>query len=333
MDGSNAQELPRPTRNLDRAKADLDRFGYCLLAEALGAERLAAVRARLYQQALAEKQAGSAYFDGAPHQNWGTFRHADGRPRTEAFSEAGGGINQRLWMLVNKGEAFLRILEHAEARALMRHVLGAHYILSSFIANIANPGGVPMKLHTDQWWMPAPTNRRHKLRVGSITRDDSGAEALDPPAMIAPAACCNIMWMLDDFTEETGATRVVPGSHMSGRQPDPEKDKDVETVAAVAPAGTAMVFEGRLWHGTGANRGNRSRAGLLTTFCGPQFRPNENFVVGTRPEVLENASADLLELLGFRVWGGYGRIYSPLDDFIDCGAPIVGEMRPGQPAP
>jgi len=63
MDPGNARQLPRPTRSLDRAKSDLDRFGYCLLAEALGAKRLAAVRTRLYEQALAEKQAGDAYFD------------------------------------------------------------------------------------------------------------------------------------------------------------------------------------------------------------------------------------------------------------------------------
>ncbi len=331
MDRRNAQLPPQRTRDLDRAKSDLDRFGYCLLAGALDAKRLAAVRGRLYEQALAEKQAGTAYFDGAPHQNWGSFRDRDGQPRADAFSEAGGGINQRLWMLVNKGEEFLAILEHAETRALIGHVLGDAYVLSSFIANIANPGGVPMPLHTDQWWMPAPAYRNHKVRVGSITRDHFEVDGAGPPAMIAPAACCNIMWLLDDFSEENGATRVVPGSHLSGRQPDPERDRHAGAIAVVAPAGTAMVFEGRLWHGTGANRSDGSRAGLLTTFCGPQFRPQENFTVGTRPEVIENASADLLELLGFRVWGGYGRIDSPLADFIDREAPIAGEMRPGQP--
>jgi ectoine hydroxylase-related dioxygenase (phytanoyl-CoA dioxygenase family) len=60
-----------------------------------------------------------------------------------------------------------------------------------------------------------------------------------------------------------------------------------------------MVFDGRLWRGTGANTGNRRRMGLLTTFNGPQLRPQENFTVGTRQEVLASASPDLLELLGF----------------------------------
>ena len=34
-----------------------------------------------------------------------------------------------------------------------------------------------------------------------------------------PAIVCNTMWALTDFTEANGATRIVPGSHLMGRQP------------------------------------------------------------------------------------------------------------------
>jgi ectoine hydroxylase-related dioxygenase (phytanoyl-CoA dioxygenase family) len=91
-----------------------------------------------------------------------------------------------------------------------------------------------------------------------------------------------------------------------------------------------MVFDGRLWHGTGANTGNRRRMGLLTTFNGPQLRPQENFTVGTRQEVLASASPDLLELLGFRVWSGYGRTGNPVVDFIDPNEEPSGAMTPGR---
>lgn len=320
-------DLPRPTTDLEQAKADLDRFGYCLLADALPAPQLGALRTRLEEQAHAEREAGVGYFDGASGQNWGSFRDAAGRLRAEAF-DAAHGINQRVWMLVNKGQAFVDLLSHRLARALVGHVLGEHYLLSSYTANIANPGGEPMKLHTDQWWMPAPTRReRRPLPAGSIRRDRFDHDE-EPAAMIAVAACVNIMWMLDDFTEDNGATRIVPGSHLAGRQPDPARDGAVATIGAVGPAGTAMVFDGRLWHGTGRNSSNRRRMGLLTTFCGPQFRPQENYTVGTRPEVLAAASPDLLELLGFRVWAGYGRTGSPLVDVIDPGSPPLGELRP-----
>ena len=41
-DGWNAQDLPRPTRDLDQAKSDPDRVGICLLADALDVGRTAA---------------------------------------------------------------------------------------------------------------------------------------------------------------------------------------------------------------------------------------------------------------------------------------------------
>ena len=321
------QELPQATKHPETARSDLDRWGYCLLAEALDVDQVAALRTRLEEQALAERQAGIGYFDGAPDQNWGSFRDAQGRLRADAFG-ADAGVNQRVWMLVNKGQVFVDLLAHAPARDLVGHLLGEHYLLSSYTANIANPGGVAMKLHTDQWWMPAPTRRERKpLPIGSIRRDrfDDGP---GEPAMITVAACCNIMWMLDDFTEENGATRIVPGSHLKGRQPDHVRDEGVPTVAAVGPAGSAMVFDGRLWHGTGANTGNSRRMGLLTTFCGPQLRPQENFTVGTRPEVLAAASPDLLALLGFRVWSGYGRTGNPVVDIIDRHEQPIGVLRP-----
>lgn len=324
------QRLPKPTRDVDEAKNDLSTFGYCVIEEAIPADQLADLRQRLEEQALAEQQTGIGYFDGAPDQNWGSFHDAEGKLRSDGFSREAGGINQRVWMLINKGQVFIDLLSHAMTRELVGHVLGDQYLLSSYTANIANPGGVAMKLHTDQWWAPAPTRReRHALPIGSMNRqrfdvDDAGIE----PSMVAPSACCNIMWMLDDFTEENGATRIVPGSHLYGRQPDHERDKDVATIPATSPAGYAMVFDGRLWHGTGANIGNNQRKGLLTTFCGPQFRPQENFTVGARPEVLEQASEDLLGLLGFGVWCGYGRTGNPTVAYVDPAEEQPGAMQP-----
>ena len=182
-----------------------------------------------------------------------------------------------------------------------------------------------MKLHTDQWWAPTSARRgRDHLPVGSITRErfevDSGLLSA-----IAPPACCNIMWMLDDFSEENGATLVVPGSHLSGCQPaEYGAQQRIDPIPAVAPAGTAMIFEGRLWHGTGANQGNAARRGLLSTFCGPQFRAQENYTVGTRQQVLDEADDDLRALLGFKLFGGYGRTDSPLVDMLEPNAEPVG---------
>ena len=86
-------------------------------------------------------------------------------------------------------------------------------------------------------------------------------------------------------------------------------------MSATAPAGTALIIDGRIWHGTGANRTARDRLAALTTFCGPQFRPQENYTVGVSDDVLGDADEHLLSMLGFAVWSGYGRTGDPTDAF------------------
>lgn len=322
-------ELPQLTKDLVLAKSQLDTYGYCLLANAIPANQLEAARTRLMEQAIAEKQQGLAFEDGGKQQNWGDFRNPDGTLRPEAFTEMGGGVNQRVWMLINKGRVFRELLAHKDVRELASHVLGDDYLLSSYSANIAKPGGVAMRLHTDQWWMPTPTRRaRSPLPVGSMSRERFDADASEDSPMIAPTVVVNVMWMLNDFTEENGATRIVPGSHKIGRNPDASRDGDIQSIAGTGPAGTVMLFDGRIWHGTGANTSNVSRFGLLTTFCGPQFRPQENFTLGTTPRVLEEASPDLLALLGFKVWNGYGRIADPTEEFIKPDRHLTEELYP-----
>ncbi len=325
------EDLPQPTDDPARARLDIDIFGYCLLHNTVPEPLLSAVRARLDDQAAAEKRLGLAFEDGGPRQQWGQFRDAAGRLRGDAFTAANGGINQRVWMLVNKGGPFRKVLALAPMLDLVGHVLGEEFLLSSFTANIAKPGGVPMALHTDQWWAPEPTRRgRRPLPVGSMTRsrfDHDAALGAAPPPTLAPAAVSNVLVMLDGMTTANGGTRVVPGSHLAGRHPDPARDGNVATVAAEGPPGCAIITDGRLWHGTGANTGDSDRAALILTFCGPQYRPQENYTLGTRPELLDDLPARTRALLGFKVWWAYGRTGDPTDDFIDPRAPLIGELH------
>ncbi len=287
------QDLPHPTEDLERAASDIDRWGYALLQNALPEPLRSHCLQRLDEQARAEKQRGQAFEDGGPTQQWGAFRDEDGRLRPEAFTAANGGVNQRVWMLVNKGRCFIEALEQKRVLGTVRHVLGGEILVSSFTANIAKPGGVPMPLHTDQWWAPEPTRPdRRNLPVGSITRTtfDRDDALTEQPPLIAPAACSKVLFMLNGMTEENGGTRLVPGSHRFGRHPDPERDNGIATVAAEGPPGCAIVTDGRLWHGTGANVGTKDRYAMIITFCGPQYRPQENYTVGVRPEVYATLS-------------------------------------------
>jgi ectoine hydroxylase-related dioxygenase (phytanoyl-CoA dioxygenase family) len=191
------------------------------------------------------------------------------------------GCNQRIWTLLNKGDCFVDLALDPLVGELMVDLLGYGYLLSNIDANIAGPGGPPMFLHADQSFVPPPWP--------------------DYPLV------ANAMWMLDDFTPENGATRVQPGSHRKGQGPIPTID-DSETVPVCGPAGTVMVFEGRLWHQTGANvTADQRRHGILAYYCRPFMRTQESWFLSIDPAVLERRP-ELKALLGYELYLSLGMI-------------------------
>ena len=66
-------DLPRPTRELDRLKADMDTWGYCLAADALEGGVLETVRERLLaMEALGELSDTIAAATGRAPETEGT---------------------------------------------------------------------------------------------------------------------------------------------------------------------------------------------------------------------------------------------------------------------
>ena len=233
-------------------------------------------------------------------------------------------------MLINKGVEFEQLVVHPLTSQLIAHVLGDAYLLSCCDAQIKHPGSDFMPLHTDQWWMPAPApaNATH-ARPANMQRSDGDALSIECQSeFIAPPAVANVMWMISDFGVENGATLVVPGSHRSGCQPDKQVPHKIDTVAGVGEAGTALVFDGRLWHAAGRNTSSSSRYGVTCAFCGPQFRQLENYTRGLRAEVLEHASPLLLQRLGFRAWSTYGHTGDPDLDISHSATETLGILRP-----
>lgn len=144
--------------------------------------------------------------------------------------------------LINKGEVFESVFVEPQVLAAMRQVLG-DFRVNSLNFRAALPGEGHQNLHSD-WGRP-------------VAGDDF--------------RICNSMWLLDDFTPENGATRVVPGSHRWGRVPaddladpaDPHSDEQL----VLGPAGTVVVFNAHLWHGGTRNRTGTPRRGLTMSYC------------------------------------------------------------------
>ena len=248
----------RSRRELSAAIGDLARFGYCLLARALSEDAVQALKTRVDAQAAGERARGEAFIDSE--------------------------VNQRIWMLPNKGRIFRDLVLDPLVEQMMGHLLGPGFLLSSLTANIARPGSVPMYLHSDQGYVDFWTEK----------------------PLVA-----NILFMLDDFTDENGGTRVVPRSHLNSERRPYAQD---ETVAAEGPAGTLMVFDGRLIHGTGANRATAGeRRALLAYHCRPFVRQQENYFLGLDPELRRTEREAFLRRLGYGIWSGLGRVNHPAD--------------------
>ena len=108
--------------------------------------------------------------------------------------------------------------------AAAKHVLGEQYHVSQIHGRNPLPGFGQQGLHTD--WMPRASGDCYFVLTS--------------------------LWMLDDFTADNGATRVVPGSHRLANGPpkslaQPLAKHPDETVI-IGSAGDVLIFNGHLWH-------------------------------------------------------------------------------------
>jgi hypothetical protein len=200
---------------------------------------------------------------------------------------------RRLANLVNKGEIFRRIISTPGVLAAMEHVLGTEFKLSSLNARSADP-------HSDC---------RQPLHA------DAGAIADERGYWV-----CNSVWMLDDFTTENGALRVIPGSHRWRRLPPPgtfEPRPDEQLVTA--PAGTVAIMNAHMWHGATDNRTARERRAVHAFYCRSD-KPQQQYQKALlSPEVQAGLGPELRRLLA---------LDDPLNDCLSAtGAGASGFMK------
>jgi len=149
----------------------------------------------------------------------------------------------RLSDLVNKDPLFEVCFTHPRVLAAVHHVLRGEMKLFSLNSRAALPGHGHQGLHPDWYGAVAPGDHH----------------------------VCNTAWLLNDYTEENGPTRVVPGSHRSGKMPQDElSDLNLphpDEVKVTGPAGTVVVFNSHTWHSGTLNTSAEPRRALNSAFC------------------------------------------------------------------
>jgi len=297
--------LPAPTTDRDLARNQLRDYGYCIVADALSPEELARLRKRLDDQAAAEHALGLEYLEGGRGASKDRRGYRGDDEEVDEASAQAVAPNQRVWLLHNKGDAFLDLIESPLISEFIPDYLDEdHPLVSQFSSNIVGPGSEAQFLHQDQHAMQPSTG----FPIG-----------------------INALICLDDFTESNGATRVIPGSHIAERGLAPDNIYSTkDTVPAVAPAGSAILVDTRLWHGSGANKTDERRRAIVLLTQRSWTRSVNNGVLSVHPSILEKMSDRMKARFGHRVTGGLGSIQTEPEGSIVGWDPeqLVLEMSP-----
>ena len=196
---------------------------------------------------------------------------AEGLSQESAFN---GAFTNRISNVLAVAPSAAALLEHDMVVSVANEILLPHcanYRISSMTAIEVMPGETAQALHRDDTVYPVDIAGM-ELQIG-------------------------VMWSLNEFTEENGGTRIVPGSHRllrSWHLPDLSNWE-----AASMPKGSALFYLGSTWHGAGSNESNGKRMGLINVYSLGWLRQEVNQYLTHPPELAAQYSPRLRALLGY----------------------------------
>jgi ectoine hydroxylase-related dioxygenase (phytanoyl-CoA dioxygenase family) len=180
--------------------------------------------------------------------------------------------------LHNKELAYYDLIDHPIVRSVLDVVLkeGSYhdaepYILTNSSARCPLKGSKGQQLHLDS-----------RLPGGHF------------PLMVVA------LWMLDDFSEENGGTRVIPKSHMYTSFADNNK-KYPEEVVVDAKKGSVLIFNGSLWHGSSDKISDKDRWGVIISYGRWFLKPSFDIYNNMPSSIYDSISESQKELLGYKV--------------------------------
>ena len=152
-------------------------------------------------------------------------------------------------------------------------------------------GRPDQQLHCD--WLPVPLPEH----------------VLADPQVKIPAFITTAHFYLNDMYEELGPTKVVPGSHRSGRRPEGETTWNGRGEQSVmCKAGDVVLFRSEVWHRGTANSSDETRYLLQVHYAQRMITQKFPPYLGRfrfDPDILAVATPRQLRLLGDHVQSNY----------------------------
>lgn len=189
-------------------------------------------------------------------------------------------LQRRVWNLLNKGEVFARMAQLPAVMTIAGAFLGDEFHMGSISANRLLPGGPGQEPHIDYpYW--------DLYKVSSFPMGINSSFPMNLQATI----------LVHDFTEENGATALLPYSQGTLEYPNDEATFDRGASRLTGRAGDVVVFNGMCWHCAMPNRSDDDRIGALLEYLPKFVRPLEDHSI-VRDDVVERATPMLRQLLG-----------------------------------
>jgi ectoine hydroxylase-related dioxygenase (phytanoyl-CoA dioxygenase family) len=175
-----------------------------------------------------------------------------------------GSSTTRVRDFVNRGPEFDALYLHPPVLKACCHIINAPFRLSTMHARTLQPRLPAQNLHVD------------------FERDHHGWTMV------------GFIFMVDEFRNDNGATRFVPGSHLWSTIP-PDLLGDLKAdypgqVQACGRAGSMVVFNGSVWHGHTVNRSGEPRRSIQGAYIRRDAESGENLPARMLSETLSRLS-------------------------------------------
>tara|TARA_Y100001935_G_C17274368_1_gene493809 strand:- start:1090 stop:1638 length:549 start_codon:yes stop_codon:yes gene_type:complete len=162
--------------------------------------------------------------------------------------------------------------------ALAEFSVGRGFLLSQVAASVRSKGSPSIGLHADHNWLPAPFPAHNMLLT----------------------AC----WACDSYTQENGATLIIPDTAELKRHPTHDEIEALEGAQPIeCEPGSVAIWDGNIWHSNYVRKTEGLRVVCHITYSRLMMRPVENYTAWN-DELIEEHGPRMAQLLG-------------QDDFLD----------------